>query len=283
MLRGGQALGKSFFAEAIGKLFGRHFIEVNNPRHLTGNFNRHLMDKCIVFADEGSFAPRAAQATLKNLVTSPYLVVEPKGVDLFETKNCLRVIIAGNDHRLISAGGDERRYAVLDVSDCHQEDHAYFSTLESWLNSGGTNALLHCLLNYDISQVNLRSVPRTRALLDLKISSLQPVEAWWLDKLMAGETVPGRGWSDIVPVSDLHADYTTETGFRWNRSLETQFGRRLNQLIPGLRRARRMVNSRREYIYELPPLAECRQAFERFIGDTMDWPEDEESVSPTRP
>lgn len=278
VLRGGQGVGKSFFAETFGQLYGRHFLELNNPRHLTGNFNRHLMDKAVVFADEGSFGGKSTQSTLKNLVTSPTLLVEPKGVDAFERKNCLRIIIAGNDKHIINAAGDERRYLVLDVSHIHKEDHEYFGALACWRENGGLEALLYFFQKYDTSKVNLRMAPRTSALRDIKIASLPKLEKWWLDRLMAGEPLAGREWDEFIPISDMHADYTTETGFRWDRSMETEFGIHLAQLVPNLRRSRRMVGMNRKYGYDLPPLEECRAEFERHIGHKVDWPGVEEDV-----
>ena len=56
VLRGGKGVGKSFFAKHFGKLFGRHYLEVSNSSHLVGNFNAHLRDTVLLFADEAFYA-----------------------------------------------------------------------------------------------------------------------------------------------------------------------------------------------------------------------------------
>src|SRR5262249_50049701 len=48
------------------------------------------------------------------------------------------------------------------------------------------------LLNFDLSKVDLRSVPKTKALLEQKLHSLGGEQAWWLGVLMRGE-LPGAG------------------------------------------------------------------------------------------
>lgn len=274
VLYGGQGVGKSFFAETFGALFGPHFIEATDPRHITGNFNSHLIDKALVFADEGSYAGKAATSKLKNLVTSDRFIVEPKGVDAFEVRNCLRVIIAGNDSRLIKAGSDERRYLVLEVGDRHKEDHDYFGALAAW-RENGLSALLHILQQHNLSGINLRKVPRTTALMDMKLESMDAISEWWLGKLTSGKMISGHSWEEPILVSDLHTDYTAETGFRRDRALETKFGQRLWKLVPGRKRERKMRNGRRQYFYTLPTLEICREEFERQMGQPYDWPEEE--------
>ncbi|MEO5338474.1 MAG: DUF5906 domain-containing protein [Magnetospirillum sp. WYHS-4] len=275
VLRGGQGIGKSFFAETFGMLFGQHFIEVNNPRHLVGNFNSHLLDKLVVFADEGSFETKVAQSTLKNLVTAPTLSIEPKGVDVIQAKNLLRIIIAGNHERLVAAAGDERRYLVLDVSDVHREDHAYFQALAAWRDNGGLAALLHFLQHHNIEGINLRSVPRTNALLGMKLASLNGVDKWWYGRLYSGELAPGRGWTDFVPISELHDTFTAEAGFARGRATQTELGTWLHRMVPNLKRNRRTNGKTRPWGYSFPPLVECRANFEERMGQRVDWPDDE--------
>ncbi len=276
VLRGGQGVGKSFFGETICGLYGCHAMELTDPRHLTGNFNSHLLDKAMIFVDEGAFGHPTAIKKLKNIVTSDRMIVEPKGVDSFETRNCLRVIIAGNDPKLIRAAGDERRYVVIDVGDSRKEDHEYFAGLAEWRDKGGTSSLLHHLMHYDFSGTNLRTAPRNDALLDIKLASLDAFDTWWLDRLMAGEPVPGRKWEDFIPRSEMHAEYVTETGYPKDRSLETEFGTRLKKLIPNLLSKRRTEGHKRAWGYIFPPLDDCRRAFEGMLGQPIDWPDDTE-------
>ena len=79
------------------------------------------------------------------------------------------------------------------------------------MNNGGREALLHYLLNFDLSQVDLRSIPKTAALLDQQIESLTPEQAWWLDTLMKGALPPiaarRQRECDTCLKQDLHQRY----------------------------------------------------------------------------
>ena len=56
VFRGRQGTGKGVFCREFGSLFGQHFIHISQSRHLTGNFNNHLKDCLVLFADEAFWA-----------------------------------------------------------------------------------------------------------------------------------------------------------------------------------------------------------------------------------
>jgi hypothetical protein len=61
------------------------------------------------------------------------------------------------------------------------------------MNEGGREALLDYLLTFDLSRVNLRVIPKTMALLEQKIVSLNPEQSWLFDLLRSGRFTLGRG------------------------------------------------------------------------------------------
>ena len=176
VLRGGKGVGKSFFAKHFGKLFGRHYLEVSNPSHLVGNFNAHLRDTVLLFADEAFYANDKKHASiLKTLITSDTLTVEAKGVDVESAPNFVHLIMASNSPHVVSASHDERRYFVLDVGTEKQQETRYFGGIADDLENGGYESLLHFLLGYEISDYEVRLVPQTQALIEQK---LQTAESW---------------------------------------------------------------------------------------------------------
>lgn len=192
VMRGGRGTGKSFFGQSFGALFGRHFLEVSNPKHLVGNFNAHLRDTVLLFGDEAFFAgDKQHESVLKTLVTSQNLVIEGKHVDAKLGRNYTHLILASNDSWVVPAGEDERRYFVLDVSDTCKQDYAYFSAIQQDLDSGGLQNLLDYLLGYDLSAFEVRKVPATDALKDQKAESLRGFEAYLLDLLLSGQEPDG--------------------------------------------------------------------------------------------
>ena len=138
VLRGGKGVGKSFFAKQFGKLFGRHFLEISNPLHLVGNFNSHLRDTVVLFADEAFYAGDKKQLPiLKHLITSDTLMVEAKGVDPVNAANFVHVIMASNDDHVVQATQDERRFFVLNVGAERQQQIGYFQQIAKDLENGG--------------------------------------------------------------------------------------------------------------------------------------------------
>ena len=200
VLRGGRGVGKSFFANQFGGLFGRHFLAISNPRHLVGNFNSHLEDCIVLLADEAFYAgDKRHSSVLKSLITEKTLAIERKGYDLRQTGNHLHIIMCSNEAWVVPAGIDERRFLVLEVSAAHQQDTAYFGRIAEQMKNGGREALLHALQNRDITGWDHRRAPDTEALSRQKADSLGPVEEAWHEILQEGELPPfaervGESW-----------------------------------------------------------------------------------------
>lgn len=188
VLRGGKGVGKSFVAEHFGRLFGRHYLKVSQPGHLVGNFNSHLRDVVVLFADEAFYAGDKKHASvLKDLITSDTLTVEAKGVDVEQSPNFVHLIMASNDEHVVPATGDERRFFVLDVGTDQQQNSAYFKAIAADLADGGYENLLHTLLTHDLSDYEVRTVPQTEALRDQKAETVSGFERLVFEMLERGE------------------------------------------------------------------------------------------------
>lgn len=290
VLRGKQGTGKSFFATQIfGSLFGRHFLHVSDPKHLVGSFNAHLRDCVVLFGDEAFYAgDKKHESVLKMLVTEDMLIIEPKGIDAEMSANCVHLIMASNEQWVVPAGLDDRRFFVLDVSEDHKEDTNYFRELREELNSGGREALLHYLMTYDLDGFDVRKVPKTKALQEQKLHSMDPYEEWWFNKLRTGQLLDHHStWETEVATLDLQNDFITYArDFNLSRrGNATKLGQMLKRFLPGEyprteQRATpleiKMPNGqtkqvKRPYFYLLPPLEECREFWDRSFGGPYDW------------
>ena len=192
VLRGGRGTGKSFFGEKFGKLFGRHFLLLNQSKQLTGNFNAHLRDAVVVFGDEALFAgDRAHESVLKTLITAHQLAIEGKGKDIETGNNHTHLVLASNEDWVVPAGVDERRFFALEVGDGKKQDKPYFRDIQKDLEAGGYANLLHHLLNLDIKNFEVRDVPPTPFLDDQKARTLRGLRAYLYELLSTGERPPG--------------------------------------------------------------------------------------------
>ena len=167
---------------------------------------------------------------------------------------------------------------MIDVGEARLQDHAYFGSVVDQMNNGGREALLHNLLEYDLSGTALGSPPRTRALQDQKGYSASPVQNWWLERLLDGHTKSdGNAWLANVRVDSLYEDYcdvTQKIGVK-RRVSSMSFGKELKKLIPGLERRRIQKGKHRYWAYLIPDLETCQHHFDDITRSDHDWPSDD--------
>ncbi len=291
VMRGKRGTGKSVFATCFGQLFGRHFMPVTNSEHLVGKFNDHLRDCVVLFGDEAFYAgDKKHEGLLKTMITEETIVAESKGVNAGLARNYIHLLLASNDDWVIPAGTDERRYLMLDVLPTRLQDLPYFREIKREYENGGKEALLHFLMNYDLTDFDPRSVPKTDALQEQKQHSFTPEQEWWFNKLERGEVFEGEGWPQYVVCTHLAHNFTSYIKL-WSsssRSNSSKLGRFMSQVIPDGMSARGQLGGKhdvvdvdgtvksvdRPRIYSLPNLERCREHFvDKFIGGSFRWPD----------
>ena len=279
VLRGKQGTGKTLAISFFAVLFGKHHTTIAHPRHLTGNFNSHLETTLLLQMEEAFWAGnKSAEGIIKDLITGDSLQVEKKGVDVTSATNYIRLMVSSNQEWVVPAGKEERRHLVLDVSDAHMQDKSYFKALADQMNNGGHEALLHHLLTLDISDIDLRTIPTTKALEEQKFQSMTGYEKFWFERLQEGEINPDypEGWPDMVPCNVLRNIYLVQIGKASNgyKGFETEFGLALGKLCPSIIKKRKVLqtsNSQPVSVYFLPSLDQCRADFMSSSGMTIEW------------
>ncbi len=281
VLRGSQGTGKGVFAKIFGALFGQHFLHITHQKHLTGHFNAHLMSVCLIFADEAVWGGnKSEEGVLKALVTEETIPIEAKGKDVVNLDNHVRLVIASNNRWVVPAGLEERRFVVIDVSNKKMQNHKYFSAIYEQMENGGKEALLYYLKNYDLRGINLRKIPQTEALAEMKHYSMSPVEKFWFDKLSAGAIKETDDyWSDCIPFGDLYDEYckhSNRSGNRYRGAL-TQFAGEIRHLLPFVKISKRQIRvdglgvKKQVKCYELPILEKCRKHFDMIMQTSNVW------------
>jgi hypothetical protein len=299
VLRGGMGSGKTKVGEVLGKLLPSHYILVDDPRYVVGQFNSHMFACVLLQADEAVWAgDKTAEGRLKGLITASTQMIENKGLDPIQSENYIRVLMTSNEGWVVPASFDERRYAVFDVNGQCAQNSQYFKEMDEELGMGGYEALLYDLLHFDLSIVDLRQIPKTKALLDQKLRSMDSLKTWWFERLKAGTpTRKEQEWVSEVTREALFEDYAEAAeliGWR-RRAPQTELGMTLRKLMPTLKGSRHQypvgeaesVRTARRRTYILPPLAVARASFEQAIGQTIDWedpddnPDESEGVART--
>lgn len=276
VFKGKKGTGKNALVERVGELLGAHFMVADDDRYLTGNFNGHMESMLFLVLDEAAWAgDKRAEGKLKGLITGKSHNIEHKGEKVYTVANLTRVAIVGNEDWLVPASGDERRFAVFDVGDGQMQDRAFFEEMRVGMELGGYALLLHQLLHFDLSTIDVNAAPVTKGLHDQKLATLGPFEQWWLECLTEGRLTQsdfGSEWPGRIDCTAFR-----EAVGRYYKSRHTgripddrEMGRRLLAVLPVVKHSRGPKPEQR-YRYELPPLETARQAWDKFIGHPGVW------------
>jgi hypothetical protein len=214
-IRGKKGTGKGMFCRIFGRIFGKHYLQLDKASHFTGSFNEHLRDVLVANADEAFFAgAKADEGTLKSLVTEETILINGKFRPAYSWPNRLKLIITTNHDWVVPASEDERRYFVLSATSDKKRNREYFNALAAEIAGAGAAAFLHELLKRDISDFDIRDEPHTAALEDQIAESFTGMTAWWFDVLNRGYVFESKfgtqglgGWKSEVAFQLLGASY----------------------------------------------------------------------------
>ncbi len=262
-----QGVGKSRFAEYVGSLLGRHFRTVTHGRHIHGNFNSHLQDSLLLFGDEAVWGgDRSTESILKQYITEPKIIIEMKGIDVFEIKSYMRLMLATNSEWAAPVSLTDRRYFVLDVSEEKRNDLDFFRKLQHEQDNGGREALLQVLMDFDLSDFEVRNIPETPARLEQKFLSMEPIEKWWTavlsdenfligGRILESDEINRKAKSDLLESFNEYTKEHKPTHRNWEaRRFCCQFKKLVSFTLD-----KRTGSGPREY--QFPSLNECKLHF----------------------
>lgn len=281
--RGKQGTGKTIIGLIFGNLMHHHYTLVDDPRYVFGQFNSHMASTILLHSDEGFWGGDPKHVgKLRSMVTSNKHFVEYKGRDPVPVDNYMRLLITTNQDWVVPAASEERRFAVFDMGDGREQERPYFVEMLRQLRDGGYAGLLHELLHFDLSTVDVGLIPVTDALRDQKETSLSDVGKFWFNCLMEGEPLPGQslGWSDDVPLSrfyELFCEQLTTWGVRY-KPTQNEFLKTLRQYGPenSFDLSKKSNSGKRYWVCKLPALQTSRSFFDEMNNTHFDWLVDKE-------
>ena len=287
--------GKGFWCNHLGHLYGRHYMQVNNPQHVIGKHNPHLETIIKMNADEALFVgdPRHRNA-LFSLITEPTITIEPKNINAYKASNHLNIDITTNAKHFVPASRTARRFFIPTVSESRAGDHEYFKRIDDELKDGGYEALLyHLLYEVDLRNFDVRRVPKTAGLAEQAEYSRKGLDGL-IEKVCSEGQVPSAHWD--WPGFSVGNGYEQKQGFDYfvdnhhERELRDLGALRVKRLLrkewlcKSGDEAKRREGSTMIYGVKWPPLAELRELFEKRHGpqdwlhpEVAEWP----SSSPT--
>jgi hypothetical protein len=267
VMHGKEGTGKGTFCEIVGKIVGKaHYKHVTNERHLTGNFNYHLMDGLLVFADEVVYGgSRSTAGILKSMVTEKQLVCERKGIDSFMYDNRSRLCVASNEDWFIPAGPESRRWLVLEVNDKKANDANYFKLLYKQMEEeGGLEAMMYDLMEREITS-NLAKAIETEGLQiqrSIYKATGDSVDVW-LDECIGKQDLgcpdanddgsKHSNWPDDVDRMDLFNAYMTWANDKKARTKGNAHFYRKVEEYGFIKHRPRTASGARKWRYKVPP------------------------------
>lgn len=311
VLIGKEGAGKSLSVAYFGKILGPGYTVITNEKHLYGQFNKHMATTLLLHSEEALYGgDRKHAGIIRSLITDNTRMFEQKGIDAKQVKNFLRLIILSNLPKAAPVMPGDRRYTVIDMKDRKVSDELLKRVLVEF-NSDGPAALFHYLMTMKYDPALPRINIKNDSLAEMKSHNFDPLESWWHETLQSGQLLPDKlGWAQkpdntvmwpqIVGSPALHAAMSVKLRNKGMRMIpsENSFALLLNKMVGvKLEKAQRsfsnilvgelgvpqewgLLNDRQSAIINLPSLAECRAAFEKYVGQKLDWPQEDEPTKP---
>lgn len=242
----GTGTGKSTIGYILKHLYGLHNYSLIRDSDLGGNFNPWAAGKQIAEVEElrgGSNAPKIADF-MKSMITQHDIRVNEKHKAHYTVRDCINYYFTSNHSNALYLEEYDRRFFVHAIPNRPLPDDFFEGDLKPWLDSGGYEAILHFLMNLDLSKPIIggrnRSIepapfrpggfaPDTMAKKRMALESLDDAEAW------AWEL---RNFPGNFPLADGHTIFTHAelrflfTHYRPNHKFGTQqLSRRFNDKL----------------------------------------------------
>jgi hypothetical protein len=184
LLQGGQGSGKTLPCDILfNHVFGHEIGGcASGLGSLTQRFNGSTMNKLFCKIDELSVVDgdsfNACFDKMKSLITDRQVQVEKKGMEHIMIDNYCNFIMTTNHRHTVKIEGDDRRYAIFEVSDKYKQDTDYFADFMDILDNqyAGDNLYTYFKNYPDDEMVNLRRIPMTeikKEMADLSKSTVQ--------------------------------------------------------------------------------------------------------------
>lgn len=224
VIRGRKGTGKNVFVEILCQMMGWAYCRITASRDdLFGRFNAHLQHTAVMVLNEAFWrGHNGEEAILKQLITENSMPVERKYGAKSSAKNCLMIIMMANAEWVIPASEDERRFVVYEMTSSYQQNTAYFAKLYDYqYKSGGNEALLYHLLNYQLDGWHPRDMQDTKGLAAQKLYSRDLVEQWvvelieYPDEVLAYAETPSEGFGVDNTVQQSREFWSKANNSKW--------------------------------------------------------------------
>jgi hypothetical protein len=217
VIKGEEGTGKSLvFEKVLAPILGKTYIKLDRTEHVTGKFNQHLYGRLLLVLEEAVWAgDKASESALKSMISDKDFVIEKKGIDSETSESYFRLAFLSNEVQAVPASIKARRYFALKTSEEERNKREYFDPLLREVENPETHmAFLHYLMEYDLSKIDIRTPPKTKALSEDIFAKMNSVWRWSYDLLYRNKIYSDAAsileipiWNKGVENGSLFADY----------------------------------------------------------------------------
>ena len=281
VMLGIQGAGKGTFFILLRRIWAKTTLQVSDVDQVIGRFNAALEQHYAILMDEALFSgDKKSIEKLKSLITEPQIGIEQKYQPSRTIDSFHRFFAASNNDHFAHIDRDDRRFLFLRVSSDREGDSEYFNTIFNAINDDAViSAMVHDLLQIDLSSFNVRQRPKTKEHLKQKIQSLSGFDRFWYEVLVDGvlpeQPYAPERWSSprFVSTKQLLRGYKQydKNAERYHTVQTQTIADKLGKLCPSAQQNRATVNGTQERGYDLPSIDVARREFDKAMGGDVDW------------
>jgi len=176
--------GKSLIGYSLGRIYGQNFTEISQM-DLHNSFNEWAEGKQFVMGDDVTGSNKRADADfLKKLITQRELRVNGKYVPTYVVPDCINYFFTDNHPDSFFLEDDDRRFFIHEVQAGPMPEEFYMN-YDLWIDTGGSQAIFHYLLNRDTGDFNPAAPAFKTAAKERMIANVQSDLAGWVRNLLA--------------------------------------------------------------------------------------------------
>jgi hypothetical protein len=203
VIHGREGAGKNLFWTAIQRIYGE-YATIISQKNLESGFNGWASRKLFIVGNEVISRQEMfhVKGAMKDYITGDVWYINEKNIAERIEANRANFTFFSNFLQPVAPDKDDRRYLVLWTPP--KQSKEYYKAVANERDNGGTEALYHYLLNYDLGDFNEYTEPlMTEAKMDLVELSMKSDERFvekWLNEDLSVPLIP-------VLTSELYRAY----------------------------------------------------------------------------
>ena len=273
-----EGTGKDTLQNMFGDLFMDSFSTKNFER-VFGSFNSQIAWKPVVLFTDVDTISAQGMAKARADITSPRIDIEKKGLEGGNIDNIMKLVRSTNSDACAKVSLTDRRTLALAFSDKRIGDKAYWDRLYKWYyEEGGINNVLSFLKERKLGDFKPYPRPITKLLQRMQDKSLPDEAKAMLDMLEYGY-LPEIHWTIVrknrVKVRRLSTKDFREYYQDRYPGIQRISDNLISDLFKGIGCTRKKTESGNVWV--LPPLEDCRRAWDQKRNSNRDWDASAES------